>query len=65
MGEYVGEIIDEAEKQRRIERIASLQSNEAQYYIMELDDRRAIDAQFYGNDMRYGIGICNLWIFFL
>jgi hypothetical protein len=48
----VGEVIDAEEKKRRMERIAALQSNEAQYYLMELDDRRAIDAQYYGNDMR-------------
>uniref|UniRef100_A0A1I8BLK7 Histone-lysine N-methyltransferase n=1 Tax=Meloidogyne hapla TaxID=6305 RepID=A0A1I8BLK7_MELHA len=59
VGEYTGEVIDEEEKRRRIARIAALQSNEAQYYIMELDDRRSIDAQYYGNDMRYVNHSCN------
>uniref|UniRef100_A0A914MAC9 Histone-lysine N-methyltransferase n=1 Tax=Meloidogyne incognita TaxID=6306 RepID=A0A914MAC9_MELIC len=59
VGEYTGEVIDEEEKRRRIDRIASLQSNEAQYYIMELDDKRSIDAQYYGNDMRYVNHSCN------
>lgn len=53
MGEYIGEIISHAEKERRIERIARLRSIEAQYYIMDLDGQRAIDAHYYGNNMRY------------
>ena len=63
MGEYTGEVIDEEEKRRRIDRIASLQSNEAQYYIMELDDKRSIDAQYYGNDMRFILEFLNDFIF--
>ncbi|KAL3101955.1 hypothetical protein niasHS_003364 [Heterodera schachtii] len=53
VGEYVGEVISNEEGRRRVEKIAELQSHEAQYYVMELDERRSIDAQFYGNDMRY------------
>ncbi|KAI1724701.1 SET domain-containing protein [Ditylenchus destructor] len=53
VGEYVGEIITHAEKERRIERISKLNSIEAQYYIMDLDHNRAIDAHYYGNNMRY------------
>lgn len=48
----MGEVIENAEQEKRINRIAALQSNEAQYYMMELDEKRAIDAQYYGNDMR-------------
>lgn len=33
MGEYVGEVIMHREKERRIERISSFQSLEAQYYM--------------------------------
>uniref|UniRef100_A0A914GXP3 Histone-lysine N-methyltransferase n=1 Tax=Globodera rostochiensis TaxID=31243 RepID=A0A914GXP3_GLORO len=53
VGEYVGEVISNEEGLLRVERIADLQSHEAQYYIMKLDERRSIDAQFYGNDMRF------------
>lgn len=53
MGEYVGEIITYEEKQQRLDRIARLNSIEAQYYIMDLDNHRSIDAMYYGNDMRY------------
>lgn len=48
----MGEIIENDEREKRMDRIAALQSNEAQYYMMELDEKRAIDAQYYGNDMR-------------
>lgn len=53
IGEYVGEIIDKNEADRRIKRIAGLNSREAQYYIMELNGNRAIDAMYYGNEMRF------------
>ena len=57
----MGEVIENAEQEKRINRIAALQSNEAQYYMMELDEKRAIDAQYYGNDMRWVRQIDGLW----
>jgi len=53
IGEYVGEIITNEDGKRRIERISNLKSNEAQYYIMELDSHRSIDAHWFGNEMRF------------
>lgn len=53
MGEYVGEVIDNEQKQRRVDRIRALESNEAQFYIMDMDNSRSIDAHYFGNEMRY------------
>uniref|UniRef100_A0A914BUD5 Uncharacterized protein n=1 Tax=Acrobeloides nanus TaxID=290746 RepID=A0A914BUD5_9BILA len=53
IGEYIGEVITEKEKNRRLEDIGRWGNIEAQFYILMFDKKRYIDAQFKGNEMRY------------
>jgi len=50
--EYVGEVIDEHEQERRLQE-AEAQQSEPHYYIIKLDRNMYIDASRAGNDSRF------------
>ncbi|GMS83978.1 hypothetical protein PENTCL1PPCAC_6153 [Pristionchus entomophagus] len=51
--EYVGEIIDKEEKERREARIEKLLANDESTYLMSLPNGLTVDARFKGGDARY------------